>query len=309
VATTGWADEPKAADVAAARLLFAEGVKLANAGKCSDAIEPLARADKLHHAPTILGRLGECQIASGKIVEGTENLQRVVREPSPPNAPPAFVAARTRAQKALDAATPRIAHLTIAVDGHPAADLTVTVDGEVLSSALLGVSRPTDPGQHMIEARATASLNASKKITLAEGETAGVLLKMIPDPAAAQRPPPPPAPAAAASGSRTAAFVALGVGGTGLVVGSLFGALAISKRNDLQSACPGKVCQPSSQQDLDSGKTMGTVSTVGFVVGGVGLAAGATLLFWPKSTQNRAGATPQISPYIGSTGAGVVGTF
>ena len=92
-----------AEDKAAARTLGTEGIKLANAGDCAGAVDKLARAEALYHAPTILGRLGECQVALGKLVEGTENLNRVIREPLPANAPPAYAQARDRAQGVLDA--------------------------------------------------------------------------------------------------------------------------------------------------------------------------------------------------------------
>ena len=54
-----------------------------------EAIEKLKRAEALHHAPTILGRLGECQVNVGEVVEGTENLNLVVREPLAETAPKA----------------------------------------------------------------------------------------------------------------------------------------------------------------------------------------------------------------------------
>ena len=98
---------------AAARNLGIEGIKLADAGDCEAAAEKLQRAEALYHAPTILGRLGECQVNLGRIVEGTENLNRVVREPLPSNAPDAFLKARERAQKVLDSALPKIARLKI----------------------------------------------------------------------------------------------------------------------------------------------------------------------------------------------------
>ena len=47
--------QESAADVSAARTLAAEGVKLANAGQCEEAINRLSQAQKLHPAPTILG--------------------------------------------------------------------------------------------------------------------------------------------------------------------------------------------------------------------------------------------------------------
>src|SRR3954464_1252705 len=107
--------DDSAENTAAARTLGIEGVQLADAGKCPEAIEKLTRAEALHHAPTILGRLGECQVNVGSVVEGTENLNRVVREELPPSAPKVFRDAQDRAQKVLAQALPKIAHLVIRI--------------------------------------------------------------------------------------------------------------------------------------------------------------------------------------------------
>src|SRR5690606_34477298 len=112
--------ENSAENKAAARSLGVEGIKAANAGDCETAVDKLSRAEALYHAPTILGRLGECQVALGKLVEGTENLNKVVREQLPDDAPAAFFKARERAQKVLDQALPKIAKLKINVDPHVA---------------------------------------------------------------------------------------------------------------------------------------------------------------------------------------------
>ena len=61
-------EESRSADVAAARELAIEGLKLAETGQCIPAVDRLSRAEKLHHAPIVLGRLGECEIAIGRIV-------------------------------------------------------------------------------------------------------------------------------------------------------------------------------------------------------------------------------------------------
>src|ERR1700753_4227531 len=61
-------DSPE--NVAAARTLGGQGVQLGDAGKCQEGIEKLSRAEALHHAPTILDRLGECQVSVGELVEG-----------------------------------------------------------------------------------------------------------------------------------------------------------------------------------------------------------------------------------------------
>ena len=105
VATPAWAQE-NAADVGTARSLGTEGLRLAESGNCAAAVEKLSRAEKLHHAPTTLERLGECEITLGRIVEGTEDLRRVTLEHIPPHSPAVFVTAQARARTALERRAP-----------------------------------------------------------------------------------------------------------------------------------------------------------------------------------------------------------
>ena len=71
------AEEDSATETAAARTLAVDGLKLAQAGKCEEAIPKLERAEKLHHSAIVLSRLGECHVSEGKLVEGTEMLRKV----------------------------------------------------------------------------------------------------------------------------------------------------------------------------------------------------------------------------------------
>ena len=101
-------DQPQAESIAAARSLGMQGIKMADAGDCKGAIEKLSRAESLYHAPSILARLGECQVKVGQVVMGTENLNRVVREQLAANAPKAFRDAQERAKGVLSSALPKI---------------------------------------------------------------------------------------------------------------------------------------------------------------------------------------------------------
>ena len=313
--------EDAAENVAAARTLGIQGVQLADAGKCPEAIEKLQRAESLHHAPTILGRLGECQVAVGEIVEGTENLNSVVREPLSATAPKVFHDAQDRAQKVLATATPRIAHLVIRIT--PAdAKASVAVAGKPVPEALLGAERPTDPGTHEVTATAVGYKPASTTVTLAEGGHQDITLLLEKDPNAVAALPPttatpattattpvsPPEPAA--KKNNTAAYVLLGVGGVGLVVGSVTGALAFGKASD----CPNKVCK--TQSDLDSAKSMATVSTIGFGVGIAGVAVGTILLLTgshseeaPATASWHAAPKLALQPWFGVNSAGLTGSF
>src|SRR4029078_8570956 len=109
-------DQPQAENVAAARSPGPQGIKLADSGDCKGDIEKLSRAESLYHAPSILARLGECQVQVGQIVLGTENLNRVVREQLASNAPKAFRDAQERAKGVLNNALPKIARLTVRVE-------------------------------------------------------------------------------------------------------------------------------------------------------------------------------------------------
>jgi hypothetical protein len=318
--------------IAAARSLGVEGVKLADAGRCADAVEKLARAERLHHAPSILGRLGECQVHLGKIVEGTENLARVVREPLPANAPPAYVKAKARAQIAYDAAKPRIAKLLISVKAFAQGEFTVTLDGQPLSSLLLDVDRPTDPGEHVVEARGEGFMTASSSVTLAEGQRGTVLLKLEGDASAspvavssaASKPVTQVTPAAAPLSSElattesaqtapratsravTAAYVAFGLGAAAFATGGVFGALALSGRSDVENECPRKICPPSSRETLNSTRTYGTASTIAFAAGAGFVIAGAILWFTSPSSPSdeRIARTARVAPWVGPTSAG-----
>lgn len=323
-------EEPNASDVAAARSLGQEGVKLADAGSCSEAIDKLARAEKMFHAPTTLARLGECQVLAGKIVEGTENLNRVVRETLSATAPAAFITAQERARKVLAEAKPKIAKLKIAVAAPADAQLLVKVDGEVVPVANLNTNRPIDPGSHLVEASAPGFKPVSARVKLAEGGVDSVALTLELDPDAPKAPVAgpiittapvtSPPPAAETSRSRTPAYAVLGVGAVGLGVGAVFGILAIGKKTDLDTACANKVCAPDQQDTIDTGKTYGIVSTVGVGVGIVGIGVGTYLLLTsgPSSASYRArnGARKpsrqaglRVEPILGTDRIGLAGTF
>ena len=172
-------DPPSAEETAAARSIALEGIKLADAGRCDDAIEKLARAQKLYHSPVVLGRLGECQIARGMLVEGTENLRKVLREPLPANPPSVVLRARERAQSLLDRAKGRIGALNIVVKGPPeGVPVLVKVDGEAMNLALLGADRPTDPGEHVVEASAEGYSSASVRVALTAADRQTVIIEL-----------------------------------------------------------------------------------------------------------------------------------
>jgi hypothetical protein len=313
-------------DLAMARALGTEGVRLADAGECGSAIPKLAAAEKLYHAPTTLERLGECEIGVGKLVSGTERLNQVLREPLPPGAPPAFQTARKRAQDALGPALARIAKLRIHVDGASADAVTVAVDGAPMPSALLDTPRPTDPGTHQITATAPGFLAASATVNVPDGGNSSASLTLAlepqvapppvaqnpappapspaPPPPAASAPPPPP-PQGSANVPAIVSFIA---GGVGVAVGSIFGVLALGSKSTLDGEC-GSAKQTCAPSDVSALSTNAWVSNVGFGVGIVGAALGTYFVVTHHRPDAGGPTAAHVEPWIGLGSAGLGGTF
>ncbi|MET0792262.1 MAG: carboxypeptidase-like regulatory domain-containing protein [Polyangiaceae bacterium] len=294
------AEEDTATETAAARTLAVDGLKLAQAGKCEEAVPKLERAEKLHHSAIVLSRLGECHVSMGKLVEGTEMLRKVLREPLPANPTPALSKAYERAQTVLDAAKPKISGLTVSVPSPPA-DLRLTVDGQAVASTLVDSELPADPGDHLVEATAPGFLKATARVTLGSADKKTVTLKLEVDPnapapvpvVAGQDPnasavpaaapaqtvatPSAPPPEPAQPPSRAAAYVSWGVGLVGVGVGTAFGVMTLKNKHDLK--CEGNSCPASERDAVDSAKRSGNISTIAFAVGGAGLALGTVLYF------------------------------
>ncbi len=317
VATAGSARaEPQAETIAASRALGIEGVELAEAGRCAEAIEKLERAEALYHAPSVLARLGECQIEIGQIVRGTETLNRVVRERLAPDAPEPFRAAQARAEELLDRHLPRIARLVLHIEpANVPAD--VTVSGVAVPRALLGAERPTDPGTHEVVANAPGYEGARATIHLDEGARQELTLELLPLEREAKRAAKQPAPAAppapvsdgakprAAEGPGTLPFVLLGVGAAGLAVGTVTGVLAIQRKNELE--CPSYQCEGAQHAKLDEAQAVSWVSTAGFGVGLVSGVIGAILFV--SSSGGEASTGFRLRPYASAASAGISGSF
>jgi hypothetical protein len=173
-------NNPSDSDKAAARPFAIEGLRLAQAGSCKEAAEQLEKAEALVHAPTTAVPLAQCEIQLGKIIAGTELLNRVLNESLPPNAPPSWADAKKQARTILDAAEPKVAKLRIHVEVPAGVTLNpeVTVDGQPVPKVLLDNDRPTDPGPHHIAARQAGVGAAETDVSLTPGQMLPVDLRL-----------------------------------------------------------------------------------------------------------------------------------
>ena len=187
----------------------------------------------------------------------------------------------------LETALPRIAYLTVVVEPREA-KANVTVGGSPVSSALIGVERPTDPGKHEVVATAPGYSEARTAVELAEGARQAVTLKLTLDPNAPVVTPPvteaPVAPATPAptdtgrkaerAGKRRATCCSAWAA-SGSSSAASPGVMALGKKGDLD--CPDNTCSGGEADKLDSANTLALVSTIGVGVGVAATAVGVVL--------------------------------
>jgi hypothetical protein len=164
------------------------------------------------------------------------------------------------------------------------ASLAVYLDGKPLAPSSWYVPVPIDPGVHTIRASAPGASDFSTRVSApSAGATASVTIPPL-EPIAQTSP-------AAASvqegrtrvdGQRIAAIVSAAVGVVGVATGTVFGLRSQSKHEESDEYCTGNRCQNRRGVDLmDDARSAGNISTIGFIVGGVGL--GAATILWVTS--------------------------
>ncbi|HWZ91670.1 MAG TPA: hypothetical protein VNW92_22565 [Polyangiaceae bacterium] len=307
--------EPSAADRATARALAGEGYQALQTKDYGTAADRFSRADSLVHAPTLMIDWARSLVGLGKFVEAQERYEQILREGVDAKSPKSWQKALTDAGVELAALKPRLAWVTISVSGSNEA--RVTIDGAPVPPAAIGVRRAINPGERSLRVVAKGYLAQKKTLELAEGSESQADFTLEPDPdqqAAASSmldATAPAAPSSAPARSPIPMYAAFGVGGAGLVLGGVTGALALGKHSSLSKACNSAGQCPSSQSDMvKSYHTLGTISAVGFAVGLVGVGAGTAL--WVLGRSSEAAPAAQglmVHPYVGLASLGAVGSF
>jgi hypothetical protein len=234
--------------------------------------------------------------------------------------------AQKEARKKLEALQPRIPRLTVNIEGADVKAVSIKIDDVVVPNTLIGVARYADPGERQIVGQVGPQI-VRTKVTLAERANEQVLLKFDPNAptqvgsnGAVGAPNQPVTDQTRASSSSTSArdaggsasnpqktwgWVALGVGAAGMALGTTTGIMVATKRSELKDGCPDGQCGPAYWSKADTYDTLRTLSVVGFIVGGVGAAAGVTLLLTSPKQESK----PSVGVWLTPATAVVRGEF
>lgn len=289
-----------ASDKAAAESLFNAGKALMDEERYAEACEKFAGSMDAEPSVGAQLNLALCNEKQGKVASAWRYYRDAALMAKALND-----ARRQRgAEKLAAELESKVSRVTIRV-AEPIEGLRITQDGEVV--AAIDEELPIDPGTHRLEATAPGHRAWSKTISIPGEATREVVTVPALEAIGGSE------PAVEDGGDlptwqRIAGWSAIGLGGLGLTIGTVFGILATSDANGLETACgPDKTCPSDQLDDLDRARTRANVATGTLVVGGVFAAGGAVLLLLdPIELGDDTSA--RLIPDVGPDGAGLTFT-
>jgi hypothetical protein len=301
----------------AARQLAQEGLELLQAEKFAEAQDKLQRAYEIVPAPTVALLEGRALEGLGKLIEAAERFERVRHTKLEADSPEAFERASKEAAADLKRIRPLIPQITLMLEGigHETPGFELRVDGVLVPPALLGAKRPVNPGEHEIVAILDGKVAKKQTVTLEPGQHERVLIDLSrpePEPGPTPKPQPLEPDEPDDFPYRPAAYGSFALGGAGIMTGVVSLVIMLKTQSTLDENCTRRgsehVCAPEYEDDLSRFRIARTLTTVGFIVGAVGLGAGVTLLHLePDSPDQPPPAT--VSAWVGMGSVGLKGTF
>lgn len=308
---------------ATARALADEGMTFFEQKKYAEALDRFDRAITIIQAPTITLHAARSLDKLGRLIEAAERYRACINTPVDDKSPGAFRAAQEDARSELQALTPRIPSIEIAVEGPGAADAIVTLDGKPVPKALIGVKTLVNPGEHKVGAMTETHADLAD-VSITEKQSSRVVLQLTPksDANTGQTVPPVKQEKTPINGKKVGGVVMLGLGGALGIVGVVAGVSALNQKTALaDDGCPSGGT-PREGADCTSETFLGrvadfqtarNVSVATLAIGGAAVVTGVVLVVL-GSKAKPAAATPtttslHIEPWIGIGSAGLHGTF
>lgn len=305
-----------ASSQAAAQALFDEGKRLMTAGSLTEACPKFAESQKLDPGAGTLLNLAACYERNGQTASAWVTYTDAATAADKSNR-------KDWAQRAKDKASalqPTLSKLSIVVPStSQITGLEIKRDGTSVGAGELGLAIPVDPGPHVIEATAPNHRKWTNTVQVgkAKDQVAITVPPLEEEPGAvAAAPSVSTAPSTLApqskdeaspgSGQRTLGLATAGVGVVGLGVGAIFGLMATSSQSDADKECDasGVHCTHAGFENNQDAHSRATVSSVGFVAGGVLVAAGAVLYFTAAKAPPQTGGLHRLRVAAAPTPAG-----
>jgi hypothetical protein len=303
-------------DALLAEELYREARELMDQKRYEEACKKFAESNRLDPATGTLLNLASCHEALGRTAtawaEFGEALLAARRDQRPDRVQ--FAEERIRALE------PKLSRLSVVVPTEVRVDgLEVRIDGKVIGAAAWGVSAPTDPGLHRIEASAPGRKSWSAEVSVgAEADKKSISVPFLEeDPNARQSESPtqtqttlpstvPPAADALALERPVPASVFVAGGATLALTAAaaISGAVYLSKRSDYEDSRSTATAERQTELH-DAARTPGVVNlvTTGAAVVGAVLTG---YLYFSRPTAPTHARRFRVDPWVGARAGGFV---
>ena len=316
VTSVAWAQGGDVESRVLARRMADDGANLYESGKYEEARDMFHRANSLYPAPALEFWEARALNKLGRLVEAEERFASVKRYRIRPEDTDVVRVSVAEAGIEVENLRKRIPTITIQLHGANPNDPSVVVQlsGKPLNSALIGLPIPADPSTQTVRLISKGIEIRKEVVVLKEGDRKIIELDATaPTPAAVPsevtiQPKPAPVAPIAYTGDDTSSVAArpwyarrdvgwavTGFGAASLAVGIATGVIAVGKHDSLVDDCPNNACKPAYESELSSYHSYRTVSTIGYVVGAIGLGTGITILLTSSKSSN-AKLALQVSP-------------
>lgn len=280
--------------------LYDEGLADMLAGRFDSGCPKLAESYRLEPMPGALFTVAECEAGWGKSLDAIRHYRQYLGEfdRMTPEQQTGQKGRDKVAKEKLEELSANVGTVTFRLPDAAPAGTVVKVDGREVAADKLGQPEAMEPGEYRVTVEAPGHLPREHRLVLTRGEKQDMSLGLGSE---------------GDDGGETGAgsdiplstwgWVAGGVGAAALIVGIATGAATMGKKGIIEDHCAGIECDPEGLDAADSAQTLGAVSTFGFVLGGIGLAAGITILAIAYTSDSSEASTGE-QPTDESTGLG-----
>lgn len=235
--------------------LFDRGLKAMQAKNYAGGCPLLQASLRMKRRPGTLFTLAECLAGWGRIVKAVQRYEEYLSwyQEMTPAAQQAQGDRAVLSRKQVELLRAQLPLLKIRLaPGAPSGSI-VWLDGDIVVRLLLNYPLPIDPGEHLVTAQAPGALMAEEKVVLGRGESKTITIKVP------VLPPPPPEVSDGWNGRQIAAVGLMGVGGAGILVGSIAGGIVLYQYQVMKGNCGKaigennpKVCNDTGMKMVDS---------------------------------------------------------
>jgi hypothetical protein len=279
---------------------FNEAVKAMDDGKYDVACPLFAESYRLDPMPGALFTLAECESKWGKMATALGHYEQFLQLYEKMTGPQKTKSA-SRAKLAssqIEALGPEVPELSLSLPATAPNDVVVKRDNVVVPLDQLSKAARLDPGEHVFVVETTDGRSKETKVKVAVGEKRKLELQ-VPEGKKDDGSKPDIFQSDTSSkksgGSLMPVTITVGVIGlAGVAVGAVTGVLALGDKSTADQNCMGLGCNQKGIDAVKNGQTMGWVSTVGFIAGGVCLAVAVVLFAMEPKKQKTGFVAPSL---------------